>query len=192
MKTAKQKLYCYVDETGQDTAGMFFLVAIIITNITKKDKLEKILEKIEERTGKKKKKWTKMEFEERKKYMRAIVNLKELNSSIYYSLYRETKTYTQLTALTVAKAIFTKTKDINYSVVVIVDGLTKKDTEKIRKELKKLNVKYNNIRGMKDEQSAFLRLADYIAGLLRDNIEKQSYATKLLSLLEKKKIIFEV
>jgi len=32
MKTQsnKQKLYCYVDETGQDTAGKIFIVSVVI------------------------------------------------------------------------------------------------------------------------------------------------------------------
>lgn len=27
----KQKIYCYVDETGQDTEGDLFLVALVVT-----------------------------------------------------------------------------------------------------------------------------------------------------------------
>jgi len=54
-----------------------------------------------------------------------------------------------------------------------------------------LKITYNNIRGMKDEQSTFLRLADCIAGLLRDYIEKQEYAVELFKLLQNKKIIIE-
>jgi len=133
-----------------------------------------------------------MEFGEREKYIRALIKLKALRLSIYYSIYAETKTYIQLTALSIAKAVFAKAKATNYSVTVIIDGLTKKDTEKIRRELKKLTVKYSNIRGMKDEQSVFLRLADYFAGLLRDSIEKQPYAIKLMSLLQEKELVIEV
>lgn len=28
----KQKLYCYVDETGQDTEGRLFLVSVVVTD----------------------------------------------------------------------------------------------------------------------------------------------------------------
>ena len=41
-----KKLYCYVDETGQDTKGRFFLVAIVITG-EEREELIKELEKIE-------------------------------------------------------------------------------------------------------------------------------------------------
>lgn len=47
------KLYCYVDETGQDTGGELFLVAVVLKEITALELLEKKLEKIELRTGKK-------------------------------------------------------------------------------------------------------------------------------------------
>lgn len=36
------KLYCYVDETGQDTEGTFFLVALVITG-SERDELRKFL-----------------------------------------------------------------------------------------------------------------------------------------------------
>lgn len=31
MKAVKQKLYCYVDENGQDTKGDIFIVSIVVT-----------------------------------------------------------------------------------------------------------------------------------------------------------------
>ncbi len=40
----KQKLYCYVDETGQDTKGALFIVVVLVTD-DEKDKLELFLEK---------------------------------------------------------------------------------------------------------------------------------------------------
>ena len=42
----KQKLYCYVDETGQDTKGAMFLVVVVIT-AEDPDALRTALERIE-------------------------------------------------------------------------------------------------------------------------------------------------
>ncbi len=42
----KIKFYCYVDETGQDTAGRFFLVSVVLIDSGKKDELENQLEEI--------------------------------------------------------------------------------------------------------------------------------------------------
>ena len=47
-----QKLYCYVDETGQDTGGAFFLVVVIIAEKDSALLLEKQLEQIEKESGK--------------------------------------------------------------------------------------------------------------------------------------------
>lgn len=184
------KLYCYVDETGQDGLQKFFLVSIVITDQAKKDGLEQKLMAIEIETGKNKTKWTKEEFEIRVAYIRAVAKIKDLQSSIFYSIYKDSKEYLHLTSLSVAKAVLAKGEK-NYEVSVIVDGLTKKDTGKMRNDLKQLQIKYNNIRGMKDEQNAFLRLADCFAGFIRDYIEKRPYAAELFGLLKRRNIIVE-
>lgn len=44
----------------------------------------------------------------------------------------------------------------DYVATIAIDGLTKKDTEKVRKDLKILKIRYDAICGMKDEQNAFL------------------------------------
>jgi len=37
-----QKLYCYIDETGQDTKGKLFLVSIVIQEQEREELREKI------------------------------------------------------------------------------------------------------------------------------------------------------
>ena len=44
---------------------------------------------------------------------------------------------------------------------------------------------------MKDEQSVFLRLADSIAGFVRDYIEKKPYADKFFKKFKKQEMIKE-
>jgi hypothetical protein len=186
----KIKLYCYTDETGQDTAGRFFLVSVVLIDSAKKDELEAKLEEIEKRTGKNKKKWAKEELGIRIQYIKEIAKIKILQYSLYYSVYFETKEYMHLTTLSIAKAILSKNMD-DYAATIVIDGLTKKDTEKVKKDLKSLKIRYDAIRGMKDEQSAFLRLADGMAGFMRDYIEKKPYADELFKLLRGKKIAIE-
>jgi Protein of unknown function (DUF3800) len=189
---SKSKCYCYVDETGQDTVGRFFLVSIILTSQTKKDYLETVIEEIESRTGKKKTKWTKARTDIKIRFLENISNVKDLQSSVYYSQYNDCTTgYEPLTSLSIAKVIQAKGED-NCSVTIVVDALTRKGIEKMRHELKRLHVKYDNIVGLKDEQSAFLRLADCFAGFIRDYIEGQNYTKKLFLALEKRGIVTEV
>lgn len=103
-------------------------------------------------------------------------------------MYKDSKEYLHLTSLSVAKAVLAKGEK-SYEVTVIVDGLTKKDTEKMRRDLKQLQIRYSKIRGMKDEQSAFLRLADCFAGFIRDYVEKRQYALELFPILQRRGIV---
>jgi hypothetical protein len=46
-----QKLYCYVDETGQDTGGQIFIVAVVVTG-EERDDLLTLCEQLEKVSGK--------------------------------------------------------------------------------------------------------------------------------------------
>lgn len=189
--TSKQKLYCYVDETGQDTEGKLFLVVVVLEKQVDIEALHKTLEKIEKLTKKNLLKWTKTPFEVRKEYLKLLTEINELKGTIFYSIYQDTKEYIHLTSLTVAKSILSK-EDENYVTTIIIDGLKDKEMEAVRKELKKLKIHYKKIRGMKDEQDSILRLADSIAGLLRDHLEQQAYTKAILNKFKKAKVIIEV
>jgi hypothetical protein len=45
------KLYCYVDESGQDTEGQFFIVSVVVTG-RERDEVTRQLEQIEHQSGK--------------------------------------------------------------------------------------------------------------------------------------------
>jgi hypothetical protein len=80
----------------------------------------------------------------------------------------------------------------DYFVTIIIDGLNKKEEDLMRINIRDLGVRYKNIRGMKDEQSVFLRLADAMAGFVRDYLEGQKYAQRLFSDMKNRKFIKEV
>jgi len=48
-----KKLYCYVDETGQDTKGKLFLVAIVLEQQGQLIRIQNKLDKIEKLTKRK-------------------------------------------------------------------------------------------------------------------------------------------
>lgn len=190
MKTIKQKLYCYVDETGQDTKGKLFLVAVVLKEIEHLESLERKLEGIEKRTGKKQIKWKRVKREIKIKYLEELLKIKELKQSIFYSIYENTTEYTSLTSFTIAKAVLSKSNE-DYTVTVIIDGLNDRERDIVRAELKKLKVKYNKIRGMRDESNIFLRLSDAMAGFLREVYEKEEYALTFIKRLKAEKIVME-
>lgn len=186
-----QKLYCFVDETGQDTAGKLFLVAIVLKEVNQLESLERKLEGTEKRSGKKQAKWKRTKKEIKKKYLEELLQIKELRKSIFYSIYENTTEYTSLTSFTVAKAVLSKCNK-DYTVTVVIDGLNDKERDVVRNELKKLKIKYNKIRGMKDEQNIFLRLSDAMVGFLREVYEKEPYAVTIMKKFQLKQVILEV
>ena len=188
------KLYCYTDETGQDTKGKFFLVSIVLSNKEKIEELRTAIDKLEKNT-KGKTKWTKTDNKRKILFLKELFNLDILRKHLYYSVYENTAAYTPLTAMAISKAIIyaTKSYDGKYKVNITIDGLRKKDKEIIRKELKNLNIRYNKIKlGLKDEQDILLRLADALAGFIRDYLENEKYAANLIDRHNLKKIFIEV
>ena len=57
-KSKPTKYYCYVDETGQDTKGKLFIVAIVIV-ADKREELIKRIEQVELSSQKYLRKWQK-------------------------------------------------------------------------------------------------------------------------------------
>jgi hypothetical protein len=164
-----QKLYCYVDETGQDTAGKLYLVSVVIPEPDRSG-LKKKLKIIERLSGKRTKKWTKATREQRLSYISQVIKIQNFVGCTYYSKYDDTKAYVDLTILTTAKAILEKAKS-PYSAVVFVDGLRRSERNRFGAGLRKLQVKVSKVRGIRDEANEFIRLADAIAGFIRDCLD---------------------
>src|SRR5476651_2503926 len=78
-----QKLYCYVDETGQDTKGRFYIVVAVATAIPREE-LYAVLEAAEAESGKGKLKWHKNSTQKRDAYI-----AKALQSGLKLRLYYE-------------------------------------------------------------------------------------------------------
>jgi len=186
-KIIKQKLYCYVDETGQDTQGKLFLVSVVITS-SQKEKLRDKLSKIEQASGKKIKKWTKATRVQRKKYMEAIIAEKDFRNNIFYSEYHNTRAYVDLTILSTAKSLLGKVNS-PYQATVFVDGLNKTERHRFSAGLRQLRVSVRKVRGLRDQSDEFIRLADSIAGFARDVLEEDQIMKSLYKKAKQNKII---
>lgn len=170
-----KKIYCYVDETGQDTKGRIFLVSVIIPGKKEKEQLESKLLVIEKRSGKKLSKWGSTNLKYKLAYLKEVFSLKILQGDIFYGIFQDTHEYVALTTYTIAQAISIKTQT-QYQTTIIIDGLNKKERERVIQGLKSLHIRYRKVRGLKEQASSILRLADAMAGFLRDYIEGQKYA----------------
>lgn len=189
-KSPKQKLYCFVDETGQDTKGCWFLVSVIIIE-KDKDSIEKCLLETERESKKFKTKWHRAKFFQREAYLNKISKLKQIQKSIYYSSYQNSVFYYDLITLTTAKAIYDRASE-NYQASIVVDGLQRNLEKKIGVSLRRLNIRVAKIKGARDESSPFIRLADAISGLVRDAYEGNKWSKEKLNKLVKEDIVHEI
>ncbi|HEY5668185.1 MAG TPA: DUF3800 domain-containing protein [Candidatus Saccharimonadales bacterium] len=169
-----QKLYCYVDETGQDTKGQLFIVVTVVV-AEERDRLDTYLEEAERLSGIGKKKWVRAKTSQdgRNQYL-GSVGVGDFKSKLFYSYYTNTGTgaYEHLTVLAIAQAINQyrekhHLKD-DYKVSVTIDGLKRAEEARVGKQLRELGVKSRKIRGARDGSEPLIRLADRIAGLVRD------------------------
>ena len=184
-----KKLYCYVDETGQDTQGKLFIVVTLVVG-NEKDDLEEFLEEKEQESGKGKRKWIKSRTKERNAYLESTLVVKWLKGKIFYRIQNDTKAYEEQTVITIEKAIhrYIAAHDIkDYKATIIIDGLSYKAGKRVGSALRRAGIKIRKVRGEKDESNALLRLTDMVAGLLRES----SY-NKLAQKLEKAKVINEL
>jgi len=183
-----QKLYCYVDESGQDTKGRLFLVSVVISEKDNKDKTEDLLLEIEKAHGKGLRKWQSTGLRQRIGYLEAVLWIRSLRESIFYATYETTKEYGSLTTYTIAKAIGVRSSQ-PYQAFITIDGLNDKERDRVRRGLRQLGIKYKKVRGARDESSSLVRLADAFAGFLRDAEEGKVYAKELFERFVRKNIV---
>lgn len=164
------KLYCYVDESGQDTQGDLFIVSVIVTD-HERDKLIELCEQIEQETGKGRIKWIKADHRKRREYIRRVLRESIFRGKLNYAVYRNSRDYLALTVLTTARAILTCAHR-TYKATVLIDGLPRSQQRWVGSELRHLRIQVRKVRGArKDENDALIRLADAICGFVRAGIE---------------------
>src|SRR3989339_428750 len=102
-----QKLYCYIDETGQDTKGELFIVSVILID-QDKQKIEDQLIDCEKQSKKGKTKWQKAKFYQREAYINQIFTIKKLKDHLYYSEFKNSTAYYELVVYTAAQVIYSQ------------------------------------------------------------------------------------
>jgi len=175
-----QKIYCFVDETGQDTKGRLFLVSVVITG-QNLEELEKILLAIEKRSGKDQHKWMRASFKRQLAYMEEVINRPVFKNKIYFSQFKNSKRYQDLTIQATAKAVLDKTVNY-YEAIILIDALGKTQRHVVAAGLRHFGVKIKNVKGLSDQSSPLIRLADAVAGFVRACLDGH---TKFLPLYNK-------
>lgn len=190
-KINKLRLYCYADETGPDTKGEFFLVSVVALEGELREAAEASLERIETRTKKYNRKWGGTKHDIRIDYLRDILQVKKLRGSLFYATYRGQTNYIPLIAQTIIRVILLKAYG-NYQATIIIDGINEAEQKLVSRLLKESHIRYKNVRGPKDESTALLRLADAMAGFLRDYHERKHYTDKLYRAFRRQEFLREM
>lgn len=172
------KRYVYVDETGQDTRGRLFIVAAVV--LSEIDETRAACEKIESLSGKAISKWGKTRPAIRLAYIREILKAPLLKGSLRFAVFNDRKDYDALTTETIARAIG-KTTVPKLKNRVYVDALSKAKRREYAQLLRQRGIQTDEVRGIeRDESNALIRLADAIAGFVRDALEAKDGEERIL------------
>ncbi len=164
LDTVKRQRYdLYVDESGQDTKGELFVVAVVATENS--DEFRQYCESLEQSSGKGKVKWRSAQKMRRLDYLRSIM----LHSSshkfkLFYSVFRRTTDYDSATIDGIANAI-RRLSPLGSHVYVHIDGLSKSKRNVYKTRLRQLSCPVKKVSWVtKDENEPLVRLADALAG----------------------------
>lgn len=177
---ATTKLYCFVDESGQDTEGEMFVVSVVVTG-SKRNELLSLCEILEDESGKHKDKWGKAKHERRMHYINDIFVDKRFKGCLRYAKFSNTRDYDTSTVEAIVSAVKWKKPSGKYTTLVYVDGLRKTKRHEYGARLRHLGLPVRRVRGVaRDETNALTRLADAIAGFIRDALDGKSSEIKTL------------
>jgi hypothetical protein len=160
-----RKRYFYVDETGQDTQGQLFIVAVVIAE-QDLDLWRAACEEIERLSRKGRVKWTLATPDRRLAYMRLVLQSPLFASRLTFARYTEARDYPGLTTQTIALAVRYAGEDGDN--VILIDGLPKERWKDYGRWIRQRGVKVWKVRGVRrDENDTLIRLADAVCGFVR-------------------------
>jgi Protein of unknown function (DUF3800) len=193
-----QHLYCYVDESGQDSTThdkrpRIFIVAVALFEESRHT-LEQRCIQFERESGKRKQKWRKANRESRMTYWRLIVSDSLFHKTLCYSqsIPPMEPEFDARTILGIAKAINWKNPDADYTSDIYVDRISDAMKVAYANELRKIGVHVRKVRRLRDDNSALIRLADALAGLAREAAEGYPEAVMILRQAVSRGIISEL
>jgi hypothetical protein len=141
---------------------------------------------------KKKAKWRPTPLKRKKEYLESVLLVNDLEGCIFYDVYENNQqAYIELTGESTARAIKTKAEK-EYSAIIIIDGLKPAEQKKMIKIFRAHRIHYRKVKGARDQSNAIIRLADAMAGFIRDYKEGKQYATDIFIQFRSKKFIKKI
>ena len=172
------KLYCYVDETGQDTLGELFIVAVVIT-AEERDELRQTCIDIEAISRKGTRKWVKSTHDRRLAYIQRVLRRSEIRGKLYFAEYRSPQDYLSATVETIGSALGLPANN-EHKATVFIDGLSRSSERGVGLLLRRSGLPIQKVRGLNDESEPLIRLADAVCGFVRGAIEGNTDMRTLL------------
>lgn len=167
--TPKQKLYCFVDETGQDDRSQVFIVVTVISDSTQQELKEALLQlELQAKMGAKK--WHKSRQAEREAFMAQLVELQLAAGGVFFGKYPKPLPFFLPMLETLCRAIQAVAAE-DYQAVVYVDGIDRKKSQELTNALRVKGIKTKHVRSVRDESEPLIRLADRWAGCIRASVE---------------------
>ena len=166
------KLFCYVDESGQDTQGQIFIVSVVIVE-TMRDEVRALCEVIERGTHKQRLKWYDSSHKARMAYIQRVLDLLPATVELCFASYQHSLDYLPMTVETVASAVRVAMDQrpqtmTTYKITTLIDGLPKSQERVVGTLLRQQGIRIDKVRGVKkDETDALIRLADAVCGFVR-------------------------
>lgn len=146
--------------------GNLFIVTVAIVGCDR-EVVRTLLQKVEMSSGKGIKKWTKSTQKQRLSYIQGLLAESHFNAKLFYARFSQSTDYSALVQQAISRSIVAL-KLTSYSATILIDGLSKNERQRVAVGLRRLRVRTEKVRGLDDENDEFIRLADALAGFIRD------------------------
>lgn len=185
-----QKLYCYVDETGQDARSNVFIVVAVVSEEEQSPLRQKLID-AEQTSGIGISKWNNASHDRRMKFLQTVLDRGVAKGDLFFSSYEKPIPYFFPLLDLVAKAIKAKAEG-QYKTKVYVDGIDRKKAKALTNALRIEGISLGMVKMRRDESEPLIRLADRWAGCVRAAIEKNREAKTLIKKAQEEGYLVEI
>jgi hypothetical protein len=180
--TTYGKLFAFADESAShDPQTPTFVVAVVIVPGPSLEAAERRIEDLEMSSKRGAKKWCDTtDLSQRAAYLGGLGGVASVGTVFYWRAYPDNRDQNVKMADTIATSILQSDPDERTRRYITVDGDVP-DAKKSRMldRLKSRGIQRKELRGSRDESSPFVRLADALAGFLRQLEARDRYAVDL-------------
>lgn len=162
----RQKIYVYVDESGQDDLSKIFVVVSVVT-ISNQEQLREELLQVESDANTHALKWNQCRHDRRMEYLLLVLRRRIGAGFVFMGRFKKPVPYFHPVASVIEKAIKQAMGEEKYLAIVRVDGINKKIATALTNALRANGISLKQVKGKRDEGEVLIRFADMWAGCIR-------------------------